>query len=203
MKKILLCLIAASGISMLQADAFDFNSVLNFIGKASEIQTEQTRNSATFEQQMSAIDNSVQSAFINIVSELSGWKETRSVKSQLKSNDSILADVISSYANNYIENNKQDIVNKIKKMSASEKSALINNLTTLTESSQNYLLLAANGARTASSTLKTAQTVSDVTTTLININKSAAELKQRATTVMTLINQIKTVANAAGVSIQG
>jgi len=155
------------------------------------------------EKQMSTIDNSVQTAFINIVSELSGWKETRDVKSQLKSDNSILADVISSYANNYLAQNKQNVINTIQKMSAKEKANLISNLTTLSESGQNYLILAANGAKTATNTLKAAQTVNEVTTTLTSINKTATELKQRATTVISLVNQIKTIANTAGIAIQG
>lgn len=202
MKKILIGL-AVIGITTLQVNAFEWSSLLNFIGKASETQTSQLQTTTLndLERQMTTIDSSVQTAFVDIVSELSGWKETRSVKSQLKSNEIALADVISNYANTYIANNKQKIVNKIQKMSAKEKTALVNDIKTLAEGGQNYLLLAANGAKTASTALKSAQTVSEVTTTITNINKTASELKQRATTVTTFINQIKSMATAAGVSL--
>ncbi len=201
MKKILLSLVII-GVTSMQANAFDWNSVLNFIGRASEVPATQTATLNDLEKQMKTIDNSVQNAFIDIVSELSGWKETWSVKSQLKSGEDVLANVISNYASTYIANNKQNVINKIKKMSAKEKAKLVSNIMTLTNSGQNYLLLAANGAKTASNALKTAQTVSEVTTTIANVNRTAAEIKQRATTVMTLANQIKTVATAAGVSVQ-
>ncbi len=200
MKKIIIGLLII-GLTMLQANAFEWNSILNFIGRASEMQTTQTTSLKDLEAQMTTIDNTAKSAFVNIVSALSGWKETWSVKSQLKSKESILTEVISNYANSYIANNKQSIIRKIEKMSAKEKTALLGNIATLTNCSQDYVLLAANGARTVSTVLKSAQTISDVTTTISNINNTAAELRQRATTVMTLVSKIKADATTAGVNV--
>lgn len=203
MKKIFICMVVLVGFSALQVNAFDWNSALNFITRASEAQTTETVPSTLtdLEKQMSAIDNSVQTAFVNIVSELSGWKETRSVKSQLKSNNAILTEIISDYTNTYLANNKQNIINTIKKMSAKEKTALINNLSTLTESGQKYLLLATNGAKTATNTLKAAKNVSEVANTVASINKTAVELRSRASAVYSFAKQIKTVADSAGVSL--
>ena len=203
MKKILLSLVVISFMTMMRVEAFDWMSALNFLGRASETQTAQPQISTIndFEKQMATIDNTVETAFIDIVSELSGWWDTRSIKSQLKSNEDALTTVLSDYANTYLENNRQNVVNTIKKMSSKEKTALVNNLTVLAENGQNYLVLAANGAKAATNAFKTAQTVNEVTTTITNVNKAAAELRNRATAVMTLANQLKSVATAAGVNV--
>lgn len=201
MKKIFISLVIL-GMASMQAYAFDWTSALNFLGRASETQATQTPPAtlSDFERDMANIDNSVQTAFVDVVSALSGWRETWNVKSQLKSSD-VLTDVISSYANTYLENNRQNIINTIKKMSAKEKTALVNNINTLAENGQNYFILATNGAKAATNALKTAQTVNEVTTTIVNVNKAAAELKSRATAVMTLVNEVKSVATAAGVNV--
>ena len=203
MKKILLSFIVVISMTILQADAFDWMSALNFLGRTAESQAAQPQisNINDLEKQMAVIDNNVETAFIDIVSELSGWWETRSIKSQLKSNNDIFSTVISNYSNTYLETNRQSVVNKIKKMSAKDKAKLVNNLNTLAESGQSYLALAANGAKAAKNAFKAAQTVNEVATTITNVNKAAAELKNRATTVMTLANQLKSVATAAGVSL--
>lgn len=203
MKKLFISLVVVTAFGVSQADAFDWNAALNFLGRAQETQTTQlqTATISDVEAKMAAIDNSVQTAFVDIVSELSGWRETRTVKSQIKSNQDLFASVITEYTNTYLENNKQNVINTIKKMSSKEKAALLNNLNTLTECGQNYLLLATNGAKTATNAFRTAQTVSEVTTTITNVNRAAAELRSRATTVMTLAKQIKAIASTAGVSV--
>ena len=201
MKKLFITL-AIIGITTIQADAFDWTSALNFLNRASEPKTEETQIStlSDLEKQMTAIDSSVQTAFIDIVSKLSGWNETRKVKSQIKSGD--IATVISNYANTYFENNKQNIMNKIKKMSDKDKTALANNIKTLTECGQNYLLIAANGAKAASNTLKTAQNLSEVSASITKINNMASELRNRATAVISAVNKIKSVASTSGLTIK-
>lgn len=202
MKKILMSLMVIAAMTSMEATAFDWASALNFLGRATEPQAAQNtvQEITDIEKQLSSIDNSVQTAFVNIVSELSGWRETRSVKSDLKS-DSSLTEIISNYTNSYLAANKEAIAKKIKKMSASEKNELIKNLTTLSESGQNYLILAANGAKTVTNTLKTAQTVNEAATTLANINKTAVELRSRASTVYNFAKQVKAIASTAGMSI--
>ena len=203
MKKLLITLVVLAGVTSISAEAFDWSSALNFINNASEPKTVETQitNLNDLEKQMSAIDSSVQTAFVEIVSKLSGWKETRNVKSQLKSGKTTLANVISNYANTYMENNRQSITNKIKKMSDKDRTVLTNNLKTLTECGQKYLTLAANGAKTATNTLKTAQNISEVANTVANINKAAVELRSRASNVYSLVKQVKSIATTAGVTI--
>lgn len=204
MKKIFIGLFIIILSSSLSVEAFDWNSALNFIGKVSENNTSETQPISLneLETRMTAIDNTVQSAFIDVVSDLSGWKETWNIKSQIKkSSEDTLTNIISNYTNTYLANNKQSIINKIQKMSAKEKTDLISDLAKLKESEQNYLLLATNGVKSATNALTTAQNLTEVTGTITNINRIAASLKNRATTIMTFANQVKTIANAAGVNL--
>lgn len=203
MKKIVICMTVVMGMTILQAEAFDWTSALNMIQRTSQASATQTAPSTLddIEKQITAIDSSVQTSFVNIVSAISGWKETRTVKSQLKSNENSLSEIISAYVSDYIGNNKQDIVNKIKKMSASEKEQLINDISNIAANGQDYFVLAANGAKAATNTFKAVQTVNDAAVTITNINKVSSEIKNRATTVMALANKLKSIATEAGVNI--
>ena len=203
MKKILTVVAIVSCMTIMEANAFDWSSVVNFLSKASEPQTEQTALAtiSDVEKQMAAIDNSAQTAFVDIVSKLSSWRETRNIKSQLKSSSTNISDVMSNYINEYFNSNKETITNKIKKMSAKDKTALVNNINTLVESGQKYMTLAANGAKTAANAFKTAQTINEAATTAANVNRVAAELRKRATTAINFANNVKSLAKTAGVSV--
>lgn len=204
MKKIVLVLVIICAMSPLRANAFDWMSALKFWERATEAQTvevQQTKTLADIENQMAAIDKSVQDAFVNIVSELSSRKDTNNIKSQLKASNANLANIISNYTNT-IANKKEDFTKTVKKLSSKEKTTLINNLSVLSEDAQQYMLLATEGAKTATTALKSAQKLSEVATTMGNINRVAVELKTRAATVIDMTNQIKSIATAAGVSVK-
>lgn len=204
MKKILVSLCVLVLATSLQANAFDWISALKFWENASETQAAQvqtTKSLEDIEKQMSNIDKSVQDAFINIVSELSTRKETKNIKSQLSSSSANLVNVINNYANT-LANNKATYENTIKKLSAKEKTTLVNNLAVLSEDAQQYMLLATEGVRTATNTLKASQKLSDFATSISNINKIATDLKGRASTVVNVANQLKNIATAAGVSVK-
>ena len=205
MKKIVLCLFVIIAMTSLQANAFDLMSALKFWDRATEAQTtaeaQTTKTLTDIQNQMTTIDKSVQDAFIDIVSELSNRKETKEIKNQLKSNSDNLAVVISNYANT-IANNKDKFVKSVNDLSNKEKAALVNDLATLSEGAQQYLLLATEGVKSASNALKTTQKLSEFATTVNNINTVANQLKSRATTVLNLANQAKAIAQAAGVTVQ-
>ena len=204
MKKLIIGMIIMAFTSAMSVEAFDWASALNFIGRVSESNTAESQPVTLneLEKRMANIDNSVQNAFIDVVSDLSGWWQTWNIKSQLKkAGNDALVNTMSDYTNSYLANNRQAIVNKIKKMSAKERTSLINDLAKLKESEQNYLLLATNGVKSATNALATAQNLSEAATTITNINRMAASLKNRATTVMTFANQIKTIATVAGMSV--
>lgn len=204
MKKILIGLFTIIVMTQLQANAFDWNTLFKFWDTATEAQTTEVQTVKTFadiNNQMATIDKSVQDAFINIVSDLSTWREERSIKSELKAKNANLTDIISNYTT-MLANNKEAYTKEAKKLSAKEKTALVNNLAILSEDAQKYLLLATDGVKTAANTLKTTQKLSEAATTISNINKTANELKTRATTVVNMANQIKTIATAAGISVK-
>jgi len=204
MKKIVLSLFVIAAMTSLQANAFDVASTLKFWDRATEAQTAQeqtTKTLADIQTQMTTIDKSVQDAFISIASELSTRREVKSIKSDLKANSENLATVISTYTAK-MANDKDNFTKKISKLSTKEKTALVNNLATLSEDAQQYLLLATDGIRTASTALKNTQKLSEFATTVTNINNVAGQLKRRATTVINLANQAKSIAQAAGVTVQ-
>ena len=206
MKKIL-SVLAVIVLTSLQANAFDFSSMLSIFNKASEeqatqaVQTQTAKTLADVQTQMSNLDASVQQVFLNIVSELSNRKEVKEVKKQVKSNSTALNDIISNYANTLAQN-KDEVVKKISKLSSKEKTNLVNNIATLSGYAQQYVLLATDGVKTATNTIKSAQKISEVTTTLTNLNKVATDLKSRAKTVVNFTSQIKNIAQAAGLSVQ-
>ena len=204
MKKVIISCFVLCAMTSLQANAFDFNSVLNFLSKTAETQTAEVQTVKSFEDiktQMTAIDSSVQEAFINIVSELSTRKETKNIKNELKSDSAALSNLISNYTAT-LANNKDKMVKTVSKLSSKEKTALLNNLATLATDSQQYMTLATDGARTATNAIKTAQKLNEFATAVSNINTVAAELKNRATTVVNFTNQVKTIAAAAGMSVK-
>ena len=204
MKKIVLSLFVIVAMTSLQANAFDFMSALKFWENTAEKQAEQVQTAQTLtdiQTQMATIDKSVQDAFIDIVSDLSTRKETKNIKNQLKSGSDNLTTVISNYVNT-LANNKEAMTKTISKLSNKEKTALVNNLATLTEDAQKYILLATDGAKAASNSLKTSQKLSDFATTVNNINKVGSQLKNRAASVLNLANQAKTLAQAAGLTVQ-
>ena len=204
MKKIVLSLLVIAAMTSLQANAFDVVSALKFWDRATEAQTAEAQTTKTLEEietQMATIDKSVQEAFIGIISDLSTRKEVKSIKSDLKSNSANLTNIISTYTAK-IANSKEDFVKKVNSLSEKEKTALANNLAVLSEGAQQYLLLATDGVKTASNALKTSQRLSDFATTVTNINNVAGQLKNRATTVINLANQMKTIAQTAGVTVQ-
>ena len=202
MRKIVLSLFVIIAMTTVQANAFDLMSALKFWDRATEQQTAEAQTAKTLaevENQMAVIDKSVQDAFLNIVSELSARKEEKTIKSNLKVQT--ITDVINSYTNT-IANNKNNFTDTIKNMSAKEKTTLVNNVAALSESGQQYLLLATDGIKAATNALKASQKLSEFATTVNNVNNVANQLKSRATTVINLANQIKTIATSAGVAVQ-
>ena len=203
MKKILAGLFVITFMTTLQANAFDLVSALKFWESATEPQTAQVQATKTLDDiqnQMTTIDTSMQNAFLDIVSELSNRKETKAVKSQVKSATDITS-VISAYTNT-LASNKDSMVATINKMSEKEKTNLVNNIASLSQFAQQYLLLATDGVKTASNSLKATQKLSEFATTVNNINSIAGQLKNRATTVYNLVNQARVIAQAAGLTVQ-
>lgn len=203
MKKFILTVAVIAAMTSLQANAFDFTSALNFLNRASSAEqtaVDTVKTLSDVETKMTNIDADVQTAFLNIVSELSTRKEIKNVKNQLKDDSTALNTVIANYAST-LAANKENLTKTITKLSSKEKTNLVNNISALTKAGQDYLLLATDGVRAATTEVKTAQKFNEVTTALANINKAATDLKARATTVINFANQIKTIATTAGLTV--
>lgn len=204
MKKIIIASILCFTMTTISANAFSWDSALNFINKAStirEAQTQEVKTLADIEKEMAAVDSSVQESFLNIVSKLSSWRESRNIKSQIKKGQKPLNEIITNYVSN-LNTNKANITKKMSKLSSKDKQAMINNISTLAQDGQQYLILATQGVKSASNALRTAQKVSEFTTTLSNVNKIGSELKTKATTVVNLANQLKAIADTAGLAVK-
>ena len=206
MKKILISLLVIIGIATVQSEAFawDWMSALKFWDRATEAQAAEAQKAKTLtdiQNQMTTIDKTVQDAFIDIVSELSTRKEAKNIKSELKTNSANFTNIISNYTTK-IASNKDNFVKEVNNLSTKEKTALANNIATLAESTQQYLLLATDGVKTATNTLKATQKLSEFATTVTNINNTANQLKNRAATVINFVNQAKAIAQTAGVAVQ-
>ena len=203
MKKFILTVAVIAAMTSLQANAFDFTSALNFLNRASSAEqtaVDTVKTLSDVETKMTNIDADVQTAFLNIVSELSTRKEIKNVKNQLKDDSTALNTVIANYAST-LAANKENLTKTINKLSSKEKTTLVNNISALTKAGQDYLLLATDGVRAATTEVKTAQKFNEVATTIANVNKVATELKTRATTVINFANQIKTIATTAGLTV--
>lgn len=203
MKKFILTVAVIAAMTSLQANAFDFTSALNFLNRASSAEqtaVDTVKTLSDVETKMTNIDADVQTAFLNIVSELSTRKEIKNVKNQLKDDSTALNTVIANYAST-LAANKENLTKTITKLSSKEKTTLLNNISALTKAGQDYLLLATDGVRAATTEVKTAQKFNEVATTIANVNKVATELKTRATTVINFANQIKTIATTAGLTV--
>ena len=203
MKKFILTVAVIAAMTSLQANAFDFTSALNFLNRASSAEqtaVDTVKTLSDVETKMTNIDADVQTAFLNIVSELSTRKEIKNVKNQLKDDSTALNTVIANYAST-LAANKENLTKTLTKLSSKEKTTLLNNISALTKAGQDYLLLATDGVRAATTEVKTAQKFNEVATTIANVNKVATELKTRATTVINFANQIKTIATTAGLTV--
>lgn len=203
MKRFLIGAIIIFAASM-PANAFSWDSALNFWNKVSESQAAQTQQINTLndvEVQMEKLDKNVQSTFLDIVTLLSSKKEAKEIKSKLQDDNSELESMIVNYTKN-LTSNKDSLEKTVKKLSSKNKTALVNDITLLAEESQNYLVLATNGIKAASNAMHAAQRVNEMATTLTNINRLAYELRTKASTVVTLANQLKTVASAAGLAVK-
>ena len=173
MKKFILTVAVIAAMTSLQANAFDFTSALNFLNRASSAEqtaVDTVKTLSDVETKMTNIDADVQTAFLNIVSELSTRKEIKNVKNQLKDDSTALNTVIANYAST-LAANKENLTKTINKLSSKEKTTLVNNISALTKAGQDYLLLATDGVRAATTEVKTAQKFNEVTTALAKFTR--------------------------------
>lgn len=229
MKRFLLIL-TLSAICITKAEAFNWSALSTWFGTSQVNQTvSETQNQVTnqvvnntenalnalasIQQQADAIDASVQSNFLSIVSLLSSKKETNSIKSQLSSimSDSnktssekseLFNQILTSYVSDL--SNTSSTTKKLKKLSAPEKLQLVQQITSMEQSGQRYASLAKQViTTTATNVLQSASNnngTTDFASIISQTNQTASLIKTKATNTINLVNQLRTLTSAAGLT---
>ena len=222
MKKILLLTVVLTAFTSVAANALDEGNIMDFFINR-EIQRETnileqrvSRPAVTasdalsalndLRSQAAAIDNNVQKSFLNIVSQLSSSQDAVAVQNQInsmlsgKSRDDaaeIMADILQNYAKN-ISSNKADIIATLQNMSDSEQAKFLKSLNEMSNEVQQYINLTKQGVVTAQNVAKAAQKANNTIQILRSVNQTASEIKNTTKSVLTLTNQLYSVAKAAG-----
>lgn len=225
MKKILVYAVLLSVTVQMSANAAEWSNVFNYlINNASKQMSTSTKKESTttyntttealkalsdLKNQASQIDNSVQNTFLSLVSQLSKDSETKELQSKLdtimsdatKTQDDmaeLMSELMIDYAKK-LNQNKAEVVTNIKNMSDSEQTKLINTIAALTQEGQDYLALAKQGVNTASNAMKTAKKVNEAVQIASSIKKTASEMQTTAKSVISVSNQIRSIAKSAGI----
>lgn len=219
MKKIIgLLLILALGQTCVYA--FNWASLLTPVSPRSYTATSQTATTsadvlnalANFQAQTQSVDNSVQNSFLSVVSKISSPQEATILDSKIKSilmnntqtqeQKSVLVNqLISAYTAN-LSTNKMDVAEIISDMSSSDRVELANSLSELAQNSKQYAALAKQGVSTAQTMMKVSQNANDVLTTINTMRQTAANIKNRATTVANFVNKVRSISKYAGYFMQ-
>lgn len=219
MKKIIgLLLIFALGQTCVYA--FNWASLLTPVSPRSYTATSQTATTsadvlnalANFQAQTQSVDNSVQNSFLSVVSKISSPQEATILDSKIKSilmnntqtqeQKSVLVNqLISAYTAN-LSTNKMDVAEIISDMSSSDRVELANSLSELAQNSKQYAALAKQGVSTAQTMMKVSQNANDVLTTINTMRQTAANIKNRATTVANFVNKVRSISKYAGYFMQ-
>ena len=163
---------------------------------------------ANFQSQAQSVDNSVQNSFLSVVSQLSSPQEATILDSKISSilsnntqNQEQKSVLINQLISNYtatLSGNKLDVAEVIGDMSNSERAELASSLAELAQNSKQYTELAKQGISTAKTMMKISQNANDVLTTINTMRQTAANIKNRATTVANFVNRVRSISKYAG-----
>lgn len=217
MKKTLILGFIIFNITLLNANAIEWGNVYNILTRTQTIQTPaKTTNTAyaiqaltDFQNKATSIDSTFQNSFLSIVSKLSPPQEANTIKSNFASilnnknktteqKNILISQLISNYTNN-LSQNKTSYAEIVKNLSYADKISLANDLATITQSGQQYTILAKQGLTTATNLLKTSsKDAPDLITTIQCLNQTATTIKNRAVTVSNFVSKVKTISKYAG-----
>ena len=223
MKKILLLAVTLTAFTSVAANALDEGNIFDFfvnreiqketnlleqrVSKPAVTTTDALNALADLRNQAAAIDNNVQKSFLNIVSQLSSSQDSAAMQNQLNavlnagySRDDaaeIMADILQSYAKN-ISSNKSDVIATLQNMSDSEQAKFLKSLNEMSNQVQQYINLTRKGVATVQNVARAAQKANDTIQILRSVNQTASEIKNTTKSVLTLTNQLYSVARTAG-----
>lgn len=219
MKKLIGILVLIIALGQTSVYAFNWSSLLTGVSQSrpaakttTTTSAEVLRTLANFQSQAQSIDDSVQNSFLSVVSQISTPQESTILNSKVASilanttqtqeqKNVLISQLISNYTMN-MNNNKTDIADIIENMSATEKKELANSVANLAQNSRQYAALAKQGVSTASTLMKASQNANDVLTTINTMRQTAANIKNRATTVANFVNKVRAISKYAGFFIQ-
>ncbi|MBR6302170.1 hypothetical protein IKR55_05470, partial [bacterium] len=143
-----------------------------------------------------------------VVSQLSSPQEATILDSKISSilsnntqNQEQKSVLINQLISNYtatLSGNKLDVAEVIGDMSNSERAELASSLAELAQNSKQYTELAKQGISTAKTMMKISQNANDVLTTINTMRQTAANIKNRATTVANFVNRVRSISKYAG-----
>ena len=216
MKKIVSVMVFVLILGQTCAGAFDWGSVLTVLSQnRTNTVSQNTTTSAdvlaalaNFQSQAQSVDNSVQNSFLSVVSQLSSPQEATILDSKISSilsnntqNQEQKSVLINQLISNYtatLSGNKLDVAEVIGDMSNSERAELASSLAELAQNSKQYTELAKQGISTAKTMMKISQNANDVLTTINTMRQTAANIKNRATTVANFVNRVRSISKYAG-----
>ena len=157
--------------------------------------------------QMKDIDKTTQSAFLSIVSKISGENELKTIKEKLTSankqkDDNERIKAVNQIYNDYstvINNNKLEFILIVKLLNDSEKQALVKDINTISANGEKYVELGKQNVKLASDTIKKANVEDDRVILLNNINKVSSDINDSAKAATSLSRQAKILASLAGI----
>lgn len=163
---------------------------------------------ADIENQAETIDSSVQNSFLTLVSTLSSQEEAQTINSQIASilantsaneidKRNLISQIMTSYAAS-LKNNTSDTASIIRNLSVDDRAALTQVVTSLAQDGQSYLQLGKQGVAAATNAVKVAKKAGDFITVLNDVNRTVANIKNRAQTVIYMTNLVKTISKSAG-----
>lgn len=163
---------------------------------------------ADIENQAETIDSSVQNSFLTLVSTLSSQEEAQAINSQIASilantsaneidKRNLISQIMTSYAAS-LKNNTSDTASIIRNLSVDDRAALTQVVTSLAQDGQSYLQLGKQGVAAATNAVKVAKKAGDFITVLNDVNRTVANIKNRAQTVIYMTNLVKTISKSAG-----
>lgn len=216
MKKIVSVMVFVLILGQTGASAFDWGSVLTVLSqnRTNTVSQNPTTSAdvlaalANFQSQAQSVDNSVQNSFLSVVSQLSSPQEATILDSKISSilsnntqNQEQKSVLINQLISNYtatLSGNKLDVAEVIGDMSNSERAELASSLAELAQNSKQYTELAKQGISTAKTMMKISQNANDVLTTINTMRQTAANIKNRATTVANFVNRVRSISKYAG-----
>ena len=217
MKKLTIIFFMLACLSTLKADAFSLRNIFNRANNLSNnAQTQVLAGDMAavlydMQSKTSSVDKQVQDSLIQIASQLSNsTSQTKNLNSRIntlitnsyKTNVeqyNAISNLMSEYTS-ALRKDKASIASTINNMTDAQKTALVNNVVNLVKSSDEYINIAKVSAERAGKIMKLSNKASEIVTNLNAINTIASEITSRARTTITLANQLRTVAKAAGVT---